>query len=115
MSPKGNVLVEPESVINSFNDSTVTLTCTTAGGPYNVYTWTHRTTGIEVAASSQYSVEISIFTAGEYECSVGNLAGNDSNTTTINGKGMDYVIINKVSGNSLLYSTNSLQINKFTP
>ena len=78
-------MIDPP-VINSFNGNLVELTCNEEGGPNNTFNWIYLRTGEMVDNVSNYSFTSSIMTGGEYQCTVSNDAGNDSDVATVNGK-----------------------------
>ena len=85
MSPFGSVFISPQ-ITNSFNGTTVTLTCNAHGGPMNQFTWTYQRTGEQVSNQSVYQFTSSIYTGGDYECLVSNNAGNQTSNATVSGK-----------------------------
>ena len=85
VSPRGSVSINPQ-ITNSFNGSSVTLTCSAEGGPNNTFQWTYSRTGEVVSTTTQYTLTASITTGGEYQCTVTNGAGNDTDNATVNGE-----------------------------
>ena len=87
VSPKGSVIVTPDRIDASFGD-VVSYYCTSLGGPDNQYEWRHMRTGENLGNDSQLTLSLtSLDLFGEYKCIASNVAGNDSNTTLLNGKG----------------------------
>ena len=84
MSPVGSVTITPETN-NSFNGSTVILTCNSLGGPHNKFRWTYLRTGEIVSTEKIYNFISIVSTGGQYECLVHNDAGNETDTATVNG------------------------------
>ncbi len=86
VSPEGSVTVLPK-ITNSFQGDIVTLTCSAMGGPRNLFLWTRLYNSFVVGNMSSLTVSVSSATdGGQYRCDVTNLAGNDSETTTLNGE-----------------------------
>ena len=89
MSPEGSVLLDPIISTRSFEE-THTFTCGAMGGPNNTFEWTFNGSAPMDANITSTSLEstltISNVTAsdgGEYTCTVSNLAGNASNSSTL--------------------------------
>ena len=89
MSSNGSVLLEPINPTRSFEE-THTFTCETMGGPNNTFEWTFTGSALMDAnitsTSLQSTLTISNVTeseGGEYTCTVSNLAGNDSDSSTL--------------------------------
>lgn len=77
-------MIDPQTV-NSMNGSSVTLTCSARGGPNNTFQWTYLRTGDAVSTSYQYIFTSTIYTGGDYQCTVTNDAGNGTDNATVNG------------------------------
>ena len=75
------------NVSNSFLGDTQTFTCNAMGGPGNTFSWTRLSDGVTVSNLSFLTVNVEgEDDAGMYRCEVTNLAGNDSDTVTLNGE-----------------------------
>ena len=81
VSTEGSVMVTPvDQVFTRGEDAN--LTCISMGGPDNIFQW--EKDGEIVANDSVLSVmDIDASSGGSYTCTVSNLAGNDSVTTTL--------------------------------
>ena len=81
VSTEGSVMVTPVDQVFTRGDN-VTLTCISMGGPGNVYKWEK---GGEVVANDSILIlmDIDASSGGSYTCTVSNLAGSDSATTTL--------------------------------
>ncbi len=74
-------------ITNNFQGDSVTFTCSAMGGPRNVFLWTRVYNSFVVGNMSSLTVNVSSATdGGQYRCNVTNLAGSDSETTTLNGE-----------------------------
>ncbi len=61
--------------------------CSAMGGSGNMFSWTRLYDNTIVGDKSDLTVNVSGATdGGQYRCEVSNLAGNDSNDTTVNGE-----------------------------
>ncbi len=75
------------NITNSFRGDSVTFACSALGGPGNRFSWTRLHDSMMVGSMSSLTVNVSGATdGGQYRCDVTNLAGNDSETTTLNGE-----------------------------
>ena len=85
MSPEGSIMIDPRVIDASFGDN-VTFICSSLGGPYNQYQWTHLETDNIVSNEPELTVFSVYFNnGGNYQCEVSNAAGNDLTTSTLNG------------------------------
>ena len=81
VSPEDSVLVSPVDMVFSRGEN-VSFTCTSMGGPNNVYSWAK--SGEIIANDSILTLtDIDAASGGDYTCTVSNLAGNDLATTTL--------------------------------
>ncbi len=72
---------------NNFQGDTQTLACSAMGGPGNMFLWTRLYDNTIVGNTSNLTVSVGGVTdGGQYKCDVSNLAGNDSETATLNGE-----------------------------
>ena len=86
VSPGDSVLAEPTVSNNSLGD-TQTFTCSAMGGPGNTFSWTRLSDGVTVGNMSSLTVSVEgADNGGMYQCEVTNLAGNGSDTVTLNGE-----------------------------
>ena len=88
MSPEGSVVIEPSNIDTSFGDN-VTFICSSLGGPYNQYQWTHLETDNIVSNEPQLTISsVSFGDDGNYQCEVSNIAGNDIAVSSLNSKSL---------------------------
>ena len=81
VSTEGSVMVTPVDQVFTRGEN-VTLTCISMGGPGNVYQWEKN--GNVVATDDVLTLmDIDASSGGIYSCTVSNLAGNDSATSTL--------------------------------
>ena len=81
VSTEGSVMITPVDQIFTRGES-ATLTCISMGGPGNVYHW--EKDGTLIATDDILTlIDIDASSGGIYTCTVSNLAGNDSATTTL--------------------------------
>ena len=81
VSTEGSVMVTPVDQVYTRGEN-VTITCISMGGPGNVYQW--EKDGEIVANDSILTLmDIDASSGGSYTCTVSNLAGNDTATTTL--------------------------------
>ncbi len=74
-------------ITNSAQGDSVAFTCSALGGPRNMFLWTRLYNSFVVGNMSSLTVNVSSATdGGQYRCNVTNLAGNDSDTATLNGE-----------------------------
>ncbi len=86
VSPEGSVSVAP-NMVNSSQGNCETFTCMALGGPGNMFSWTRLYDNMIVGNMSNLTVRVNSATdGGQYRCDVSNLAGNDSDIATLNGK-----------------------------
>ena len=77
--------MEPSMASVERNES-VTLTCSSQGGPRNTFKWTRPSTGLQVSSESSLVVAVSSgVDGGVYRCHVENDAGSDTADATIIG------------------------------
>ena len=81
VSPEGSAVVSPLDIVSSLGDS-VTYICTAMGGPDISYQWEINGT-IVGNDSVLYLVAIDASYGGNYTCTVSNVAGTDSASTTL--------------------------------
>ena len=75
-------------VSDNFQGDTQTFTCNAFGGPGNTFSWTRLSDGVTVGNMSSLTVSVEgADDGGMYRCEVTNLAGNSSDTVTLNGEG----------------------------
>ena len=85
VSPVGSVTVDQSVLTIPYNDEAV-FNCTGLGGPNNQFSWTHVNSGVIVSNESDLIIEMTALdNAGEYICTVSNIAGSENITTTLNG------------------------------
>lgn len=85
VSPEGGVTVEPSMPSVERNES-ITLTCSSQGGPRNTFTWTRPSTGLQLSSESSLAVAVSSgVDGGVYRCYVDNDAGSDTADANIIG------------------------------
>jgi hemicentin len=83
ISPHGSVSVSPEASSGMIGDS-ISLNCSSRGGPNNQYQWSH--SGVSVGNESSLTLELSsISEFGQYKCTVGNQAGNGTDSSYVQG------------------------------
>ena len=88
MSPEGSVVIEPSNIDTSFGDN-VTFICSSLGGPYNQYQWTHLETDNIVSNEPQLTISsVSFGDGGNYQCEVSNMAGNGIAVSSLNSKSL---------------------------
>ena len=88
MSPEGSIVIEPSNIDTSFGDN-VTFICSSLGGPYNQYQWTHLETDNIVSNEPQLTISsVSFGDGGNYQCEVSNMAGNDIAVSSLNSKSL---------------------------
>ena len=100
VSPEGSVLLDPVNLTSSIQE-VHSFTCHAQGGPDNMFEWTFNGSTLSNAnitsASLQSTLTINNILAsngGEYTCTVSNLAGNASNSSTLYVS--PYIVINPV-------------------
>ena len=83
------MLLDPVDPTRSFQD-TLTFTCRAQGGPNNIFEWTFNgsvLTDANITSTNLQSTltisNVSASNGGEYTCTVSNLAGNASNSSTL--------------------------------
>ena len=89
VSPEGSVLSSPSPVLVNQTDN-VTLTCTSMGGPDNMYQWFHG--GILLPGGTTPTLTLNDVRAsdeGDYMCRVSNIAGTGNNTLIVFGEILD--------------------------
>ena len=86
VSPEGSVLSSPSPVlVNQTNN--ITLTCTSMGGPDNMYQWFHG--GILLPGGTTPTLTLNDVRAsdeGDYMCRVSNVAGDGNSSSTVTGE-----------------------------
>ena len=83
VSPEGSVEISPGNISTTFNSS-INLTCSAQGGPDNMFEWKKE----EVIISNNPLLQFPMVTSTDgsvYQCTVSNVAGNDTTTVTITG------------------------------
>ncbi len=86
VSPESSVTIVPNTT-NSFLEDTRTFACSAMGGPGNMFLWTRLYDNTIVGNTSNLTVSVGGATdGGQYRCEVSNLAGNGSETATLNGE-----------------------------
>ena len=86
VSPEDSVLAEPTVSNNSLGDNQ-TFTCSAMGGPGNMFSWISLYDNVTVGNTSSLTVSVEgTDDGGMYRCEVTNLAGNGSDTVTLNGE-----------------------------
>ena len=111
VSPEGGVSIIPDNM--TFNDSdSVTLTCTTEGGPANTYQWSFNGAVLENETSMDLILpSVTAENGGTYTCSVTNAAGSDTYTTYVFISPMitlDPVSVNTTNGaNEISFTCNA--------
>ena len=81
VSTEGSVTITPVDQVFTRGEN-VTLTCISMGGPGNVYQW-EKDRNVVATDDVLTLMDIDASSGGIYSCTVGNLAGNDSATTTL--------------------------------
>ena len=85
VSPEGSVLSPSPVLVNQTNN--ITLTCTSMGGPDNMYQWFHG--GILLPGGTTPTLTLNDVRAsdeGDYMCRVSNVAGDGSSSSTVTGE-----------------------------
>ena len=89
VSPEGSVLLDPVNPTRSFQE-THTFNCKAQGGPNNTFEWAFNgsaPTDANITSTYLQSTltisNVSASNGGEYTCTVSNLAGNASNSSTL--------------------------------
>ena len=73
---------------------TVTLTCSSLGGPGNTFSWIQPPSNTPISSEASLNVSVSSGrNGGVYRCSVRNEAGNDSTDAIINGNERGLLLI----------------------
>ena len=86
VSPEDSVLAEPTVSNNSLGDNQ-TFNCSAMGGPGNMFSWIRLYDNVTVGNTSSLTVSVEgADDGGMYRCEVTNLAGNGSDTVTLNGE-----------------------------
>ena len=86
VSPKGSVTVTPEQ-INAERDMNPTFECSADGGPGNMFSWSKLPDGVVITESLELVIMVnSASVGGTYQCTVENMAGNNSATAVLNGE-----------------------------
>ena len=86
VSPEGSVRTSPSAIFSPF-DEAATFTCSSKGGPYNMFQWTNYDTGSILSNTSQLTIDaVSVSDAGQYVCIVNNDAGYGLNTSYLYSK-----------------------------
>ena len=83
MSPVDSVMIDPPTVLTSFN-STKNIICLADGGPNNMFKWRKQ----EVIVSNSDVLELTMITGsdgGTYQCTVTNDAGSSTASTIVIG------------------------------
>ena len=100
VSPEGAVLLGPINPARGFQ-AVHSFTCQAQGGPDNMFEWTFNGSSLSTANTTSTSMlstltisNISASDGGEYTCTVSNLAGNASNSSTLYVS--PYIVINPV-------------------
>ena len=81
VSTEGSVMVTPVDQIFTRGEN-VTLICISMGGPGNIYQW-EKDGNVIATDDILILMDIDASSGGIYNCTVSNLAGNDSATTTL--------------------------------
>ncbi|XP_064385915.1 uncharacterized protein LOC135334596 isoform X5 [Halichondria panicea] len=83
LSPETSVSVTP-SMSRTVQRDTQTFTCSAMGGPGNMFSWRRLYDNEIVGDMSNLTVNVSGATdGGQYKCEVTNIAGSDSDNTTV--------------------------------
>lgn len=82
VSTEGSVMVFPVDLVFSRGEN-ISFECTSMGGPNNIYTWVMGEKEVISNDSILTLMNIDASSGGDYTCTVSNLAGNDSATTTL--------------------------------
>ncbi len=86
VSPEGSVTASP-TLINAARNTTVEFICNALGGPTNIFTWTRLNDGTVLSNDSLLEIVVDSAQVGsDYECLVGNKAGNETTQVTLYGK-----------------------------
>ena len=94
VSPQGSVDVNiykggveiSQNTTNAIIGDSITLVCSSRGGPNNQYRWTHSSSDDIIGYEPELRLTInSVDQFGEYKCSVSNEAGIDNDTSIVNG------------------------------
>ena len=86
VSPQDSVIVIP-SQINAERNMNATFICTANGGPENMFSWSKLSGGVMITKSSELVIMVnSASVGGTYQCTVENMAGNESATAVLNGE-----------------------------
>ena len=81
VSTEGSVMITPVDQIFTRGEN-ITLTCISMGGPGNVYQW-EKDRNVVATDDVLTLMDIDASSGGIYSCTVSNLAGNDSATSTL--------------------------------
>ena len=96
MSPADSVMVDPPTVLTSFN-STENITCLAEGGPDNMFEWSKQ----GVIVSNSDVLELTMITGsdgGLYVCNVTNDAGyGTANTSVIGTYFINFLMLRYIS------------------
>ena len=73
--------------INAERNVNETFICLAQGGPGNMFSWSKLSGGVKITESSELVIMVdSASVGGTYQCTVENMAGNDSATAVLNGE-----------------------------
>ena len=92
VSPAGSVTVQPTDITIPYYGDAL-FNCSGQGGPNNLYSWIHLSSGESVSNESELIIEIATLKdAGVYQCTVSNNAGKENTTANLNGMPNEVVI-----------------------
>ena len=84
VSPEGSVTAAP-AMFNANRTQQADFTCSGEGGPGNMFQWILTRDGTTVNNTNELSLNSTAMIGGDYQCTVSNQAGNESQTVTLNG------------------------------
>ncbi len=85
VSPVGSTEINP-NIINGSHSQNISTECKAQGGLGNQFQWIYLRTGYIPSNGSQLKINsISVLNGGTYECTVSNLAGNETKLLQLNG------------------------------
>ena len=83
VSPQGSTTISPGDTLADLRDN-ITFQCNAQGGPHNMYQWSLNNVSLPFQTSKTLQIfSITLHDAGEYTCTVSNMAGADTASATI--------------------------------